>query len=243
MTRQATPVVIIIDIIWYYLQNGHGDVVNLYRQDQTLLNTNEYDIWGNPTVKEEADQYTNPFRYSGESWDEGQRLQYLRARWYDPSVGRFITEDTWEGRLNHPDSQNPYIYVVNNSLKYVDPSGHIAIEWSVIFGIAAANGLITFFDDLLDGESLEHAGVSAFASFAGTSVTGTISALTGNLTAGGLVGSGVNEAIMTLYEGGSMFDVDTIANIAIGAATANIRDDNLGLYLDTLINSLLDLVD
>ncbi|MNP63626.1 hypothetical protein D3C76_1590420 [compost metagenome] len=30
------------------------------------------DIWGNPTVKEEADQYMNPFRYSGEYWDEGQ---------------------------------------------------------------------------------------------------------------------------------------------------------------------------
>ncbi|KAA8995777.1 RHS repeat-associated core domain-containing protein, partial [Paenibacillus spiritus] len=91
--------------------------------DQTLLSTYDYDIWGNPKVTEEADSFRNAFRYAGEYWDSDTGLQYLRARWYDPSTGRFITEDTWEGRINHPDSQNPYVYVVNNPLRYVDPSG------------------------------------------------------------------------------------------------------------------------
>ncbi|ULO09537.1 RHS repeat-associated core domain-containing protein [Paenibacillus sp. 19GGS1-52] len=108
--------------------------MNLYKQDQTLLNTYDYDLWGNPKVTEEADQYSNPFRYAGEYGDTNTGLQNLRARWYDPSIGRFITEDTWEGRINHPDSQNPYIYVVNNPLIYVDPSGHI---FDVIFDIAS----------------------------------------------------------------------------------------------------------
>ncbi|ULO09514.1 RHS repeat-associated core domain-containing protein [Paenibacillus sp. 19GGS1-52] len=120
--------------VGYYLENGHGDVVNLYKQDQTLLNTYDYDLWGNPKVTEEADQYNNPFRYAGEYGDTNTGLQNLRARWYDPSIGRFITEDTWEGRINHPDSQNPYVYVVNNPLIYVDPSGHI---FDVIFDIAS----------------------------------------------------------------------------------------------------------
>ncbi|MFD2115081.1 RHS repeat-associated core domain-containing protein [Paenibacillus yanchengensis] len=39
------------------------------------------------------------FRYSGEYWDEETNLQYLRARWYDPSIGRFIYEDVYEGKL------------------------------------------------------------------------------------------------------------------------------------------------
>ncbi|KAA8998360.1 hypothetical protein F4V43_16540 [Paenibacillus spiritus] len=111
--------------VGYYLLNGHGDVVNLYKLDGTLLNTYDYDIWGNPKVTEEAESFGNIFRYSGEYWDKDTNLQNLRARWYDPSIGRFITEDTWEGRINHPDSQNPYIYVMNNPLIYVDPSGHI----------------------------------------------------------------------------------------------------------------------
>jgi RHS repeat-associated protein len=49
---------------------------------------------------------------------------YLRARWYGPSMGMFISEDTYEGELNNPLSLNLYTYVENNPLRYVDPSGH-----------------------------------------------------------------------------------------------------------------------
>ncbi|XGA11840.1 RHS repeat-associated core domain-containing protein [Paenibacillus thiaminolyticus] len=47
---------------------------------------------GNPLIQKE--QVPNIFRYSGEYWDAATELQYLRARWYDPSIGRFLTEDT-----------------------------------------------------------------------------------------------------------------------------------------------------
>ncbi|RXZ79050.1 RHS repeat-associated core domain-containing protein [Paenibacillaceae bacterium] len=66
----------------------------------------------------------NPFRYSRELWDNSMKLQYLRARWYDPSVGSFINEDTYEGEINNPLSLNLYTYVHNNPLIYVDPTGH-----------------------------------------------------------------------------------------------------------------------
>ncbi|MFE6796508.1 polymorphic toxin-type HINT domain-containing protein [Paenibacillus chitinolyticus] len=107
----------------YYLHNGHGDVVELRSGTGTRLNQYVYDIWGNPTVSEE--NISNPFRYSGEYWDSATKLQYLRARWYDPSMGRFINEDTYEGQLDNPLSLNLYTYVLNNPLKYRDPSGHI----------------------------------------------------------------------------------------------------------------------
>ncbi|MEY9092560.1 polymorphic toxin-type HINT domain-containing protein [Paenibacillus sp. RC84] len=106
----------------YYLHNGHGDVVELRSETGTRLNQYTYDIWGNPTVSEE--NISNPFRYSGEYWDSATKLQYLRARWYDPSMGRFINEDTYEGQLDNPLSLNLYTYVMNNPLKYTDPSGH-----------------------------------------------------------------------------------------------------------------------
>ncbi|GKS09278.1 hypothetical protein YDYSY3_02780 [Paenibacillus chitinolyticus] len=106
----------------YYLHNGHGDVVELRSETGTRLNQYAYDIWGNPTVSEE--NISNPFRYSGEYWDSATKLQYLRARWYDPSMGRFINEDTYEGQLDNPLSLNLYTYVMNNPLKYRDPSGH-----------------------------------------------------------------------------------------------------------------------
>ncbi|OXS52698.1 hypothetical protein B1A99_32825, partial [Cohnella sp. CIP 111063] len=45
-------------------------------------------------------------------------LQYLRARWYDLSVGRFINEDSYEGTLTNPLTQNLYTYVYNNPLRF-----------------------------------------------------------------------------------------------------------------------------
>src|SRR5690606_12348169 len=81
-----------------------------------------YEIWGNPITTQEA--VFNPFRYSGEYWDTTAGLQYLRARWYDPNVGRFISEDTYEGDITNPLSLNLYTYVHNNPLKYDDYTGH-----------------------------------------------------------------------------------------------------------------------
>ncbi|MCM3748349.1 DUF6531 domain-containing protein [Paenibacillus pasadenensis] len=111
----------------YYLQNGHGDVTDL--RDSTgnvSLNQYKYDIWGGLISSQET--VSNPFQYSGEYWDSKAGLQYLRARWYDPSMGRFITEDSYKGELTNPLSQNLYTYVHNNPLSYIDPSGNIRIR-------------------------------------------------------------------------------------------------------------------
>ncbi|OPH62160.1 hypothetical protein BC351_02715 [Paenibacillus ferrarius] len=86
------------------------------------LNTYTYDMWGNPITTQEA--VAQPFRYSGEMMDDKVGLQYLRARWYDPSVGRFINKDTYEGQIDNPLSLNLYTYVENNPLTRTDPSGH-----------------------------------------------------------------------------------------------------------------------
>ncbi|CAG7648207.1 hypothetical protein PAESOLCIP111_05552 [Paenibacillus solanacearum] len=110
----------------YYVHNGHGDVVGLTDGSGSILNQYTYDIWGNPLVAQE--QIKQPFRYSGELWDSSTNLQYLRARWYDPSVGRFINQDTYEGDITNPLTLNLYTYVHNNPLRYSDPNGHWATE-------------------------------------------------------------------------------------------------------------------
>ena len=51
-------------------------------------------------------------------------LDYLRARYYDSSAGTFLTEDSYQGELTDPLSQNLYSYVHNNPVNYTDPSGH-----------------------------------------------------------------------------------------------------------------------
>lgn len=113
----------------YYMENGHRDIVGLVDGSGNWLSQYSYDIWGKPlaTPKEGIQQ---PFRYSGEFWDSSANLQYLRARWYDPSMGRFINQDTYEGDITNPLSLNLYTYVHNNPLRYNDPTGHYCISSS-----------------------------------------------------------------------------------------------------------------
>jgi RHS repeat-associated protein len=96
----------------YYVLNGQGDVEYLQDSTGNILNSYTYDLWGKPIERNE--QVSIPFLYSGEYWDSSTELQNLRARWYDPGVGRFINEDTYEGELTNPLSENLYTYVHNN---------------------------------------------------------------------------------------------------------------------------------
>ena len=65
----------------------------------------------------------NDFKYCGEIYDDETGLYYLRARYYDPSVGRFISKDSVEGSITNPLSLNLYTYVENNPLGYFDYTG------------------------------------------------------------------------------------------------------------------------
>ncbi len=133
----------------YYLNNGHGDVVELRDHTGARLNHYAYDIWGNNVSQSES--IPQPFRYSGELWDSTTSLQYLRACWYDPSMGRFINKDTYKGDMWNPLTLNLYTYVENNPLKYIDPSGHKYCEQNCDYTIFVVAGIETsqdFFDDL-----------------------------------------------------------------------------------------------
>jgi RHS repeat-associated protein len=63
--------------------------------------------------------------YTGEWQDPSLEMTYLRARWYDASVGRFTRRDPWHGSANQPQSWNAYIYAYNTPLNTVDPTGMV----------------------------------------------------------------------------------------------------------------------
>ena len=66
--------------------------------------------------------------YTGGIYDESTGLYYLNARYYDPENGRFLTEDTYRGEVNDPDTLHLYAYCANDPINYVDPSGHMTIS-------------------------------------------------------------------------------------------------------------------
>ena len=106
----------------YYTQNAHGDVVNLTDSTGAVTKTYKYDAFG--VEKNIDDGDTNAFRYCGEYFDKETATVYLRARYYNPATGRFISRDSYAGKLNDPLSLNLYTYCANNPVIYIDPSGH-----------------------------------------------------------------------------------------------------------------------
>ncbi|MBE9918402.1 RHS repeat-associated core domain-containing protein, partial [Paenibacillus donghaensis] len=110
---------------YLYLYNGHGDVVQIIDPTGQVVNKYQYDEWGN--ILSEQEQIQNSFKYAGEILDEETGYYYLRARYYDPMDGRFISKDSYEGKVVNPLSLNLYTYVNNNPLINIDPSGHDAI--------------------------------------------------------------------------------------------------------------------
>ncbi|MDQ6423102.1 S8 family serine peptidase [Paenibacillus sp. LHD-117] len=109
-----------------YLYNGHGDVTSLVDNAGVVKASYRYDAFGN--IMESTGTVQNPIRYAGYQYDEESKLYYLNARYYDPKIARFLSEDTYRGNAKDPLSLNLYTYTINNPLKYYDPSGHNYID-------------------------------------------------------------------------------------------------------------------
>ena len=77
-------------------------------------------------VLSSAGEGESSYAYAGE-WTDTTCLQYLRARYMNPALGRFTTRDTWAGDYNSPLSLNRWGYVQGNPVMFTDPSGYISL--------------------------------------------------------------------------------------------------------------------
>lgn len=102
----------------------------------TVAQSYTYDSFGNMTNS--CGNVANPFRYTGtgRDFDSETGLYYYRARYYDPSSGRFLSEDPLEfgGEFNF------YRYVENNPVLLIDPFGLSSLVFN------RADGTLTLLD-------------------------------------------------------------------------------------------------
>jgi RHS repeat-associated protein len=70
-------------------------------------------------------------KFTQKERDNETGLDYFSARYYSSSQGRFTSADSVAGSAVNPQTLNLYAYVLNNPLKYVDPSGHFAQPWNI----------------------------------------------------------------------------------------------------------------
>ena len=102
----------------YYEADGLGSITSLSNSAGALANTYSYDSFGKLIAS--TGTLANPFQYTGRELGTETGLYYDRARYYDISSGRFMSEDPIGFKGSGP---NLYGYVANNPAILTDPSG------------------------------------------------------------------------------------------------------------------------
>ena len=119
----------------YYASDAMGSTIALTNSAGSVAGTRRYDAFGSPTG---ARVGTGSYWFDGEQYDETSGLIYLRARYYDPDTGRFLTMDPAAFDPTDTQSLNGYAFANNNPLRYADPSGKVItiVAGAVIGGFA-----------------------------------------------------------------------------------------------------------
>ncbi|MCB2355763.1 RHS repeat domain-containing protein [Clostridium estertheticum] len=102
---------------YYYAQDEQGSTGFITDKEQQIKNEYCYDAFGN--VLESTKDVHNRITYTGQQFDGITNQYYLRARFYNPVIGRFTQEDVYRG-----DGLNLYSYCGSNPVGYYDPSGY-----------------------------------------------------------------------------------------------------------------------
>ncbi len=115
----------------FYLTDAVGSVRLLTDESGAIVGEYEYDAFGVPALATGGSG--NAFTYAGQ-WNEPSGLDFMRARVYEPTTGRFLSKDPLPGSAKDPRSLNPYVYVMNRPLVLTDPSGEFGLStaWNVL---------------------------------------------------------------------------------------------------------------
>jgi RHS repeat-associated protein len=104
----------------YFHADSLGSVVKTTSAAGSVTFTRQYDAYG--TLQ--AGTATPGHAFTAREWDPESNLYYYRARYFDPRIGRFLSEDS-AGQVNGP---NLYAYVEDDPINNIDPSGHYTVN-------------------------------------------------------------------------------------------------------------------
>ncbi len=116
---------------YFFGKNLQGDITEIYDAEfGQCVGKYVYDAWGNCTIVLDTNGVAsaNPFRYRGYYYDTETGLYYVKSRYYDPSICRWISPDiseTLSGDFEDHAQYNLYAYCFNNPVVFTDETG----EW------------------------------------------------------------------------------------------------------------------
>jgi len=106
----------------YFLGDDLGSTKVLTDASGNVTAQAFYDVFGN--VRSHSGTGTSEYLFAGQEYDSTLGYLYLRARYYDPTTGRFISKDPLVNGASGNQGYNRYAYVANDPTNAVDPSGH-----------------------------------------------------------------------------------------------------------------------
>src|SRR5690606_16325340 len=98
--------------------------------------------------------YNNAYKFNGKELDDATGMYYYGARYYDPRISIFVSVDPLAEQ-----TMEPYLYVGNNPIRYIDPTGMNREDWYINLG----NGNYEWFDGSEEKDGYTNIGPSASA--------------------------------------------------------------------------------
>jgi RHS repeat-associated protein len=119
----------------YHLNDGLGSVRQLADGDGDVTMAQGYTPFGVPLWSQGSG--VTGYGFTGEQWGAYTGLLFLRARYYEPGAGRFISKDQWQGSVQRPQTLNGWNYVENGPVSATDPAGLAPLDghWGPTDGI------------------------------------------------------------------------------------------------------------
>jgi RHS repeat-associated protein len=105
----------------FYQYDGGGSVRQLTSLAGAVTDSYNYDAFGN--LLNSTGSTPNNYLYRGEQYDASLNLYYLRARFYNPATGRFLSRDPYHGHIGSPSTLHKYAYASDDPVNRVDPLG------------------------------------------------------------------------------------------------------------------------
>ena len=163
---QNKPAVVVYnDIPYSYIKNLQGDIVAILDSTGTAVVNYVYDAWGRPISKTGSMAGTlgkvQPFRYRGYVYDEETGLYYLRSRYYNHNLGRFVNADRVFDANASVTTYNQYAYCDNCPVIYLDSEGR-GLFTSLVIGFVVG-ALVSGIIEAAKGGDVEDIIISAVA--------------------------------------------------------------------------------
>ena len=107
----------------YFHQDHLGSSSVITDENGTVEQELAYYPFGETRVNTSTENVDVAYKFTGQEQDRSTGLYFYHARYYDPTLRRFIQPDTIVPEPFNPQALNRYSYVLNNPLKYTDPTG------------------------------------------------------------------------------------------------------------------------